>query len=152
MGSASQNPASSIEWRFRSDDAIDAVGMRDTVRTFLCTEGDSSSDIDGAIAIFGELTANVVQHAPGEVSVTIEWCADEPCLSVADRGPGFIKHFPIYDLWREGGRGLEIIDSLAGSSHAANSEGTGRIDVSARAGKGTMIRVMLPVHRRARRL
>jgi len=143
-------PASLIEWRFRSNDAIDAIGMRATVRAFLCTEADSSSDIDGAIAIFGELTANVVQHAPGEVTVTITWGADEPCLSVADRGPGFITHFPVYDLWRESGRGLEIIGALAGSNHATDRDGPEGIDVRSRAGKGTTIRVMLPVHRRVK--
>jgi len=150
MENASHVPASSIEWRFRSDDAVDAIGMRATVRTFLSTEADSSSDVDGAIAIFGELTANVVQHAPGEVTVTITWGADEPCLAVEDRGPGFIRHFPVYDVWRESGRGLEIIGAFAGSSHDGDCNGDGTIDVSDRPGSGTTIRVSLPVHRRVK--
>ena len=68
-------PRSSIEWQFRADDALDALRMRAVVRAFLVAEADESSDVDGAVLVFGELVANVVRHAPGAISVRIEWPA-----------------------------------------------------------------------------
>ncbi|MBV9439395.1 MAG: ATP-binding protein, partial [Candidatus Eremiobacteraeota bacterium] len=97
---------SSIEWSFRADDALDALRMRQVVRSFLEAEGDPThSDLAGAVLVFGELVGNVVRHAPGQISVRIDWRDGEaPRLTVEDSGPGLrdVPSLPPdHDPWRE---------------------------------------------------
>jgi len=129
---------SSIEWQFRADDAIDALRMRAVVRTFFVAEADEASDVDGAVLVFGELVANVVRHAPGAISVRIEWPATGPAmLYVDDWGPGVRSVRTSADPMREDGRGIEIVRALARDLRI----------VSAPFG-GTHVSAALPVDRR----
>jgi anti-sigma regulatory factor (Ser/Thr protein kinase) len=129
---------SSIEWQFRADDAVDALRMRAAVRAFLESESDDASDIHGAVLVFGELVANVVRHAPGAISVRIEWPSAGPAmLCVDDWGPGVRSFAPSDDPLREDGRGIQIVRALARDVHIA----------SAPLG-GTHVRAVLPVDRR----
>jgi two-component sensor histidine kinase len=129
---------SSIEWQFRADDAIDALRMRAVVRAFFVAEADDASDVDGAVLVFGELVANVVRHAPGAISVRIEWpSSGAAMLYVDDWGPGVRAACPSEDPWRENGRGIEIVRALARNLHI----------VSAPFG-GTHVSAALPVDRR----
>jgi anti-sigma regulatory factor (Ser/Thr protein kinase) len=132
------SPRSSIEWQFRADDALDALRMRAVVRAFFVAEADEASDVDGAVLVFGELVANVVRHAPGAISVRIEWpAAGSAMLYVDDWGPG-VRSVPTSDdPMREGGRGIEIVRALAHDVHI----------VSAPFG-GTHVSAALPVDRR----
>lgn len=105
---------SSIEWQFRADDAIDALRMRAVVHAFFVAEADDASDVEGAVLVFGELVANVVRHAPGAISVRIEWPAAGPAmLYVDDWGPGVRSVQTSEDPMREYGRGFEIVRALA---------------------------------------
>jgi signal transduction histidine kinase len=132
------SPRSSIEWQFRADDALDALRMRATVRAFFDAEADEQSDVDGAVVVFGELVANVVRHAPGAISVRIEWPATGPAmLYVDDWGPGVRSVATSDDPMRENGRGIEIVRALGHDLHIA----------SAPIG-GTHVSVALPVDRR----
>jgi anti-sigma regulatory factor (Ser/Thr protein kinase) len=132
------SPRSSIEWQFRADDAIDALRMRAVVRAFFVAEADDASDVDGAVLVFGELVANVIRHAPGAISVRIEWPAGGAAmLYVDDWGPGVRSVFTSEDPMRECGRGIEIVRALARDLHI----------VSAPIG-GTHVSAALPVDRR----
>ncbi len=132
------SPRSSIEWQFRADDAIDALRMRAAVRAFFVAEADQESDIDGAVLVFGELVANVVRHAPGAISVRIEWPTSGPAmLFVDDWGPGVRSVCTSDDPMRENGRGMDIVRALARDLRI----------VSAPAG-GTHVSAALPVDRR----
>ncbi len=130
---------SSIEWQFRADDAVDALRMRAAVRAFLDAECDDASDVHGAVLVFGELVANVVRHAPGAISVRIEWPAAGPAmLYVDDWGPGVRSVADSNDPMRESGRGIEIVRALAREVNI----------VSAPIG-GTHVSAALPVDRRS---
>ena len=132
------SPRSSIELQFRADDAIDALRMRAALRAFFVAEADDASDVDGAVLVFGELVANVVRHAPGAISVRIEWPTSGPAmLYVDDWGPGVSSVQTSGDPMRESGRGIEIVRALARHLHIA----------SAPIG-GTHVSVALPVDRR----
>ena len=132
------SPRSSIEWQFRADDALDALRMRSAVRAFFDAEADEQSDVDGAVVVFGELVANVVRHAPGAISVRIEWPTSGPAmLYVDDWGPGVCSVPTSDDPMRENGRGIEIVRALARNLHI----------VSAPFG-GTHVSAALPVDRR----
>jgi anti-sigma regulatory factor (Ser/Thr protein kinase) len=131
---------SSIEWQFRADDAVDALRMRSAVHAFLEAEADDASDVHGAVLVFGELVANVVRHAPGAISVRIEWPTDGPAtLYVDDWGPGVRSVQTSSDPMREGGRGIEIVRALARDVQIA----TAPIG-------GTHVSAELPVDRRRR--
>ncbi len=132
---------SSIEWQFRADDALDALRMRAVVQAFFDAEADEGSDVYGAVIVFGELVANVVRHAPGAISVRIEWPAAGPAmLYVDDWGPGVRSVQTSSDPMRESGRGIEIVRALAREVHI----------VSAPIG-GTHVSAALPVDRRRNR-
>jgi two-component sensor histidine kinase len=132
------SPRSSIEWQFRADDAIDALRMRAVVRAFFVAEADDASDVDGAVLVFGELVSNVVRHAPGAISVRIEWPAAGPAmLYVDDFGPGVRSMCTSEDPMREDGRGIDIVRALSRGVHIA----TASIG-------GTHVSAELPVDRR----
>ncbi len=129
---------SSIEWQFRADDAVDALRMRAAVHAFLEAESDEASDVPGAVLVFGELVANVVRHAPGAISVRIEWpCLGPAMLYVDDWGPGVCSVATSDDPMREDGRGIQIVRALAREVRI----------VSAPIG-GTHVSAALPVDRR----
>jgi two-component sensor histidine kinase len=113
---------SSIEWQFRADDAVDALRMRAVVHAFFDAEADEASDVDGAVLVFGELVANVVRHAPGAISVRIEWPSDGPAmLYVDDWGPG-VRSVPTSDdPMREAGRGIQIARAFSRGMHIATA-------------------------------
>lgn len=87
----------------------------------------------------GELIGNVVRHAPGNIEVRLDWTSDEAILSVRDSGRSFEfnPNLP-QDPFAETGRGLYIVCALA--EH---------FDMSFDNGSGKVIRVVLPVSRRA---
>lgn len=126
---------------FRADDALDVLRMRSAVRAFFNETADETSDVPGALLVFGELVANVVRHAPGAINVRIEWPVGGPVmLRVDDCGPGLgapVEHDD--DPWRESGRGIDIVRALSPVV---------RIE-SAPAG-GTRVSAELPLGRRCR--
>ena len=81
---------------------------------FLRKGCNAASDFGGAEIIFGELVANVVQHAPGPIQITAR--SDRRgrvTLNVFDTGPAF-KVAPALpaSLLSESGRGLYVVSQL----------------------------------------
>jgi anti-sigma regulatory factor (Ser/Thr protein kinase) len=104
-----------MKWSFDSEDANRAHLARKDLIAYLATRASSEgSDFAAAEAIFGELIGNVARHAPGPVSILLEWEDDSAVLHVRDQGPGFDWHGSCEpELLAEGGRGLFIVQALA---------------------------------------
>jgi anti-sigma regulatory factor (Ser/Thr protein kinase) len=104
-----------MKWTFESEDASRAhLARKDLVAYLALRASSEESDFAAAEAIFGELIGNVVRHAPGPVSVLLEWEDDGAVLRVTDRGPGFEWRGSAQpELLAEGGRGLFIVQALA---------------------------------------
>jgi anti-sigma regulatory factor (Ser/Thr protein kinase) len=109
-----------MRWSYRSEDAASAIHARADLVAYLRAHAGTDSDVAAAELIFGELIGNVVRHAPGPISVDLEWRDGCAVLSVCDRGPGFVwtgAHRP--EPLAESGRGLFIVDTLAKALHVA---------------------------------
>ncbi len=100
------------------------------------------------------LLDNAVKYSPekGEIRIAAERHGDEIALSISDKGPGIAKgdlprifeRFYRADKARSrelGGTGL----GLAIVKHIAQLH-AGRVEARSEIGKGTTIRVILPVH------
>lgn len=126
-----------MKWIFESEDASRAHLARRDLIAYLATRASSeASDFAAAEAIFGELVGNVARHAPGPVSIVLEWEDDAAVLRVQDHGPGFDwDEHCIPELLAEGGRGLFIVQSLA------------RAFVIERLERGMRLSAWLPVER-----
>jgi signal transduction histidine kinase len=93
------------------------------------------ADVDSAALVFGELVANAMRHGPpGEVRVTLRWLDSQPTLSVTDAGPGFAFDPRLPDAGQVGGRGLFIVNHVAGP-----------VRVERRTGGGCSVSVDLPL-------
>ena len=98
------------------------------------------SDVDAAELIYGELVANTVRYARGEVEVRLELVDHEaPVLVVRDHGPGLHCRPwpPRRDPYAESGRGLALVEMLARDVEVADAKGG-----------GTVVTAVLPVSTR----
>ena len=103
-----------MRWSFQSEDAASALRARTDLLAYLASRATSDSDIDSAVLIFGELVGNVVRHAPGPISVEVDWHNGAAVLRVFDCGPGFeFTGTSQPDPFSESGRGLFIVDQIA---------------------------------------
>jgi anti-sigma regulatory factor (Ser/Thr protein kinase) len=98
--------------------------------------GSAQSDIKAAELIFGELTANVAQHAAGMIDIALDWNAKNAVLHVIDRGEGYAtgERTEPGDLPTERGRGLWLVGRLGA-----------QLSVEILPGFGTHVRAVLPV-------
>ncbi|GAC1573666.1 MAG: hypothetical protein NVS3B7_05180 [Candidatus Elarobacter sp.] len=125
-----------VVWRVL-DQAEKVLQERRTFRAHLVALAQPPSDLDAAELIYGELVANTVRYARGDVEVRLEHeDARPPVLVVRDQGPGLHCRpwTPRGDPFAESGRGLAIVEMLA---HDVN--------VDCPAGGGTVVRATLPV-------
>ena len=127
-----------LVWKYESGAQIEAGRLRRRVMSYIRRYGAPRSDFGGAELICGELIANAVRHAPGHVTVELDWSGDAPTLTIADDGPAFpiARTLPV-DALAETGRGLFIVRSLAR-----------KIELDSLPSEGTKITVELPVHKR----
>ena len=96
-----------------------------------------TGDFDAAELICGELIGNAVRHAPGRITVQLDWRDDTPSLTVHDQGASFVEAATLPDdPMAESGRGLYIVKQLACDLHI--------YDVAA---DGSKVTAVLPVHR-----
>lgn len=103
-----------MHWRFESRDAHGAYDVRSDLVAHLQARATDDSDIYAAELVFGELVGNVVRHAPGPISITLEWHAGIAVLRVRDSGPGFDwRAVEAPEPLAESGRGLFIVRTLA---------------------------------------
>lgn len=60
-------------WRLEASEAREAARLRHAFRDYLEAYGHPASDFTAAEAVYGELIANCVHHAPGRVKVEFRW-------------------------------------------------------------------------------
>lgn len=127
------------EWSASTNDAMAVARIRRMLRDGLVRHATPESDIHGAEVILGELLANVVRHAPGQVSVQLDWGRVRPTLLVLDDGDGFTTtpQTTLSDVEAERGRGLALVRALGVETVVGN-----------RSQGGAYVRVVLPVVRR----
>lgn len=131
--------ADSDGFRFSADDARLAFGARGLFISYLARQADERSDLAAAEMIFGELIANVAQHAPGPIDIRVSWANTVPVLMVLDRGPGYdMSDASLPSGDSESKRGLYIVASL------------GRNLRVTRRGRRTVTSIELPVRRQRR--
>ncbi len=100
-------------WSFHAMDSFAAGVARESFVAF-AQRSLSFDAVDDAELIYGELLANVVQHAPGPVTVAAE-CEGSGAFGIVveDRGPGFtLVERPASDS-AESGRGWGIVARLS---------------------------------------
>jgi PAS domain S-box-containing protein len=98
-------------WTFETENAYAVQDARADFIGYLREHIHDEAAIDQAELVFGELMANVVRHAPGPVSVYVDWCGNDPVVHVIDRGPAFVVRTNLPDAYSETGRGLFLIQS-----------------------------------------
>jgi serine phosphatase RsbU (regulator of sigma subunit)/anti-sigma regulatory factor (Ser/Thr protein kinase) len=100
-------------WVFRADDARSAEDARAGFVAFLKSRGVPDANYAAAELVFGELIGNVVRHAPGPITVELDWSDRDPILHVIDRGAAYDVRAQLPDdIMSENGRGLFLISVL----------------------------------------
>jgi integral membrane sensor domain MASE1/anti-sigma regulatory factor (Ser/Thr protein kinase) len=128
-------------WSFHSNHAYSAHNARHEVMRFIQGLADAGEELFTAELIVGEILANTVEHAPGLVSMEIDWSDAAPIVTVVDTGPGLERlaaHLPA-DALTEDGRGLYLVQTLARD-----------VCIESDRGYGTKMTVTLPIERRRR--
>jgi HD-GYP domain-containing protein (c-di-GMP phosphodiesterase class II) len=115
--------ASEDQFDFTIDDASVARNARLLFVEYLRAWSGPSSDIYAAEVIFGELTSNVVQHAPGPLTARVYWLNGSAVLEVWDNGPGYAPHVSFPDSDSESHRGLILVAALGGHLQVDRREG-----------------------------
>lgn len=127
----------STHWTFDSQDWRSARVARHEFVECLQGPAEPASDIKGAELIFGELVANVAQHAAGPLEIALDWQRPQPVLHVIDRGNGYAAcERRADDLLVEHGRGLWLVQRLGAE-----------LDAQVLPGFGTHVRAVLPIRR-----
>lgn len=121
-----------MSWQFDSRDSRAAYRVRDQVLLFLRELSNPDQELFEVKAVIGELIANAVEHAPGDVHLEVDWSGDRAVLRMRDHGPGFTAHAALpRDVMSEDGRGLYLISALADDLRAS-SHFDGGAEVSVR--------------------
>lgn len=123
---------------FHSSDAYSAHHSRTELMRFFRRFALSDEDLFRAELVIGEILANTVEHAPGLVTVEVDWTGFSPVLTIVDEGPGLTRlacSLPA-DRLSEHGRGLFLISTLSIEAQ-----------VEATPGYGTKMHVRLPISR-----
>lgn len=131
------NFVSSQRWAFDASDGRPARQVRREFLRALESEARPGSDLKAAELIFGELIANVAQHAGGSIEVALEWRNGDAVLHVIDRGEGYTstEQRP-NDVLTEHGRGLWLVQRLGA-----------QLEVELLPGYGTHVCATLPIRR-----
>jgi anti-sigma regulatory factor (Ser/Thr protein kinase) len=103
-------------WKSASGDPHAVLRLRHEFTKPISVHDGWDVDVDASQAIFGELIANVIEHAPGEIRVWLSCDNRELLLRVDDQGPLFSLKpcLPVTPL-AESGRGLFIVTQYAES-------------------------------------
>ncbi len=128
--------ADARRWTLTAADAKDAARMRRAFRDYLTESADPASDLLAAEAVFGELVANCIAHAPSKIRIEFRW--HDRTLVVID-GADRLRAWP-----------FSHDDMSAEATHhayAVISAFTDRIHLTRDAGGGTRASVVLPVTR-----
>ena len=131
--------ADARRWSLTAADPKGAARMRGAFRDYLETYADATSDFLAAEAVYGELVANCIAHAPSEIRIEFRW--HDRTLVVVDRTDR-LRAWP-----------FSSEDMRAEATHhgfALITAFTGRTHVTRDAGGGTRASVVLPVAPAAR--
>lgn len=125
-----------MRWRFEAADARTAYSLRtDYLGNLQRVCDPEPDDVSMCGVIFAELIGNAVRHAPGPLSVSLEFRGGDVILHVIDKGPGFTFEPSLpTDIWAESGRGLYLVSQLAR-----------RVDVERLPRAGSHVSVLLPL-------
>jgi anti-sigma regulatory factor (Ser/Thr protein kinase) len=125
-------------WTYDSRSPQDAHSLRREIASFIGLFGPAQEELFAAELIIGEVLANTVEHAPGEVVVDIDWTQTHPVVTISDAGPGLspVAATLPADALNEDGRGLFLIAALARD-----------VQIEAEPGAGTKMRIVLPTQR-----
>jgi len=130
------------QWSLDIVDPEAASRLRSRIISALRSKTTDICHFESAELIIGELLANVVQHAPGHVSVHCDWSSGACLLTVNDSGQGFtaantgrvgstLDDILLEDL-SENGRGMLLVQALSEKTEILSNP------------NGTTIRVQLP--------
>jgi anti-sigma regulatory factor (Ser/Thr protein kinase) len=125
-------------WSYDSRSPLGAQTLRREITHFIRSLAPNEDELFRTELIIGEALANTVEHAPGSVSVDVDWTDTYPVVIISDTGPGlsrFVAALPA-DALNENGRGLFLIASLAQD-----------VQIEAQPGMGTRMRIVLPTKR-----
>jgi anti-sigma regulatory factor (Ser/Thr protein kinase) len=100
------------DFSFSAKDASLACDARSLAIAFLQRVCETGSDWFSAELIVGELLSNVLEHAPGAVTVSIRRNVDDAVLEVGDAGEGYRINAELPDDFAESHRGLFIVATL----------------------------------------
>jgi len=125
-------------WKYDSRNSLDAHSLRREVMRFMRFLAPNDPELFRTELIVGEALANTVEHAPGAVSVEVDWTRLRPVITITDDGPGLAQLAQALpsDPLSENGRGLFLIASLAVD-----------VRVDGQPGSGTRMRIELPITR-----
>ncbi|HLJ85131.1 MAG TPA: SpoIIE family protein phosphatase [Candidatus Eremiobacteraceae bacterium] len=104
-------------WSFEAESALAAQDARAEFVEYLRRYIDDDASVAQAELVFGELMANIVQHAPGPVNIYVDWADSRPVIHAIDRGKGFKFESHLPDSYSESGRGLYLIRAACDSVH-----------------------------------
>ncbi len=125
-------------WSYNSRNPLGAQKLRHEITHFIRSLAPNEDEMFRTELIIGEALANTVEHAPGAVTVDVDWTDTYPVVIVSDSGPGlsrFVAALPA-DALNENGRGLFLIACLARD-----------VQIEAQPGTGTRMRIVLPAKR-----
>jgi GAF domain-containing protein/anti-sigma regulatory factor (Ser/Thr protein kinase) len=106
------NFVGALRWTFDSSERRTSRFVRREILSNLAAWAQPGDDVKAVELIFGELAANVAQHAGGRMDVALESRNGRAVLHVIDRGEGSLAPSGGPDLLTEHGRGLWLIQRL----------------------------------------
>jgi len=119
------NFVESSRWAFDPSDRRATRNVRRELVECIAATAQPGSDIRAAELVFGELVANVAQHAGGTMEIALEWRDGHAVLHVIDRGA------------TEPGPGLWLVQRLVA-----------QLEVQTLPGLGNYVRAELPIRSR----
>ena len=124
-------------WTLDRIDERGAHGLRHQIGAFIRRFAALDEELFVSELVVGELVGNVVRHAPGPISVRLDWRFPELRVEVADRGPGYVASDAADPAeLATSGRGLGIVEHIARD-----------VRLAARPGGGTIVSASIAVRR-----
>jgi PAS domain S-box-containing protein len=103
------------DWSFDANDARAAQAARVEFVARLAGEGIGTEQRLAYEIVFGEIVGNAARYTPGPLDLALRRDGSKLVLAALDRGPGFDWDAVLpANAWAESGRGLFLIDTLAG--------------------------------------
>lgn len=126
-----------VDFCLNGKDVVSVHKVLNLVMGFIRARAGLQADYLAIRLIYFELIGNVFKYAPGRFMLRVDWFGEAPYLHVFDRGRGF-EYEPKLpsDIFAEGGRGLYLVNSLAGS-----------LSIHRLPGCGSHVSVRLPARR-----